>query len=172
MNCTQEIDSTNLPQGWSVTMCNSNGCLPYGVTSNTMTLAPNQQVTAKFTVHVGSNPGVGTFVGRFKVGSEIIAFSLTADASQVSAVTDAESDRFLSQNFPNPFKGTTTVRYSLDEPGGTMVVTDLMGRLVGQYPISHAEGQTTIGENLSNGVYQYALYQKGELKARRKMIVQ
>jgi len=81
----------------------------------------------------------------------------------------------LYQNFPNPFNPTTSILYSLNEPGFvTLKVVDILGKeiktLVSEYkPAGEHEAYFT-AENLSSGIYFYLLT-TGTHHEVKKMIV-
>ena len=82
----------------------------------------------------------------------------------------------LHTNTPNPFDGTTTVRYHL-APYSTdafIRVVTLEGAEVAAYHLEKAgDGQIVISsESLSNGIYFYELMVDGERVASHKMLVQ
>jgi len=81
----------------------------------------------------------------------------------------------LNQNYPNPFNPSTTIKYSLPEPGKvTFIIYDILGREVsrlvdeektaGTYEISWNAA------NLPSGVYFYTL-KAGKFVSTRKMIL-
>ena len=82
----------------------------------------------------------------------------------------------LAQNFPNPARETTTVAFTLADPGDVMLeVFDLSGRKVATV----AEGYRPAGENeamldtgkLAAGVYIYRLRAGDEVAAKRLAVV-
>ena len=82
----------------------------------------------------------------------------------------------LSQNFPNPFNPTTTIRYSIPRNSFvTLAVYDVLGRRVAQL-VAKEEGAgsydaTLDGTGLASGVYFYRLAADG-YTLTRKMILQ
>jgi centrosomal CEP192-like protein/type IX secretion system substrate protein len=82
----------------------------------------------------------------------------------------------LSQNGPNPFRPTTTIRFSVAEGGvATVVVYDVLGKVVAT-PFSGlvTPGQvytvTVDGKRLQSGVYWYRL-KSGNRTATKKMVL-
>jgi len=68
----------------------------------------------------------------------------------------------LSQNFPNPFNPTTTIKYSIKDPGFVKLeVYDILGRkvetLVNEEKVEGDYEANFNGRNLSSGVYIYRL---------------
>ena len=81
----------------------------------------------------------------------------------------------LSQNYPNPFNPSTTIQYSLKEPGETtLAVFDITGREVTRLVNSRQEaGAYTVNFNATNlpsGMYFYRL-QSGNYSQAAKMIL-
>ncbi|MEZ5197136.1 MAG: T9SS type A sorting domain-containing protein [Bacteroidales bacterium] len=82
----------------------------------------------------------------------------------------------VSQNYPNPFSGASTVFVMLDEPATlSFEVTNLMGQVVhriAEKPYSTGKVEFTIdGSELTSGVYFYTV-NSGDSKVTRKMIVE
>lgn len=79
---------------------------------------------------------------------------------------------FLSQNYPNPFVGITSVRYQLPaRANASIVIKDMTGRTIKQYTLPPgAKGSIEINtDELSGGVYSYSLISGGKIIATRKM---
>jgi hypothetical protein len=81
----------------------------------------------------------------------------------------------LSQNNPNPAKGTTRIGYSV--PSGAnraqLLLTDKLGRLVKTIPVAPAAAGTAVLNTslLSSGVYNYSLVVDGKTVETKKMVV-
>jgi hypothetical protein len=103
----------------------------------------------------------------------------TIDIGGATSVEDDDdllpTDFGLSQNFPNPFNPSTTIRYAVKERAQvTLVVYDLLGKQVatlvdevkspGSYDVSFS------GTDLANGVYVYKLTTP-DFAETRKMIL-
>ncbi len=93
---------------------------------------------------------------------------------------------FLSQNYPNPFNPSTTISYSINQPGFvTLKVYDILGNEVatlvseekqsGSYEVEFSAigGSASGGDayNLSSGIYFYRLT-SGNYSASKKLILQ
>jgi hypothetical protein len=94
----------------------------------------------------------------------------------VSAVLDGKEAFDLQQNFPNPYRGETIIRFTL--PQKTTVnlsIFDMNGRLV-KVLVSGSKDSGTHAVTLHSGVLTSGLYyyklQAGEFSALKKMIVQ
>ena len=88
---------------------------------------------------------------------------------------------WLSQNYPNPFKKTTTIRYYLNQPAGvTIKIYNIQGELVKSFSNKESisgglhdvtwDGKNANGRRVSSGVY---LCQLNTSKSRtvKKMLV-
>lgn len=86
-----------------------------------------------------------------------------------------EADGFsLSQNLPNPFSSTTTIRYAIPEKvkSAVLAVFDLNGKMLLQYNGLRGNAQLTInGGSLQPGMYIYSLLADGQEVLSRKMIL-
>jgi len=82
-------------------------------------------------------------------------------------VADIPEDFHLFQNFPNPFNPSTTIRYSIVEPGNVSIkIYDVLGRevktlvnelrTVGTYS-STWNGYNNFGNKVSSGIYFYRI---------------
>ncbi|OFY99769.1 MAG: hypothetical protein A3K10_07260 [Bacteroidetes bacterium RIFCSPLOWO2_12_FULL_31_6] len=78
----------------------------------------------------------------------------------------------LSQNFPNPFSISTTIKYNLEKPDGKLIITDIQGKKVAEYILSDNSGKILISEIFNPGIYLYSLYSSDKLISKNKMIVQ
>jgi hypothetical protein len=103
---------------------------------------------------------------------------LMGEPSIITSLKDdiAENiDYHLEQNYPNPFKNTTTIKFSIPEPQfvslkvfnilGTEIITLVNDELAkGKYEVSFD------GSNLSSGTYFYCL-QAGNYTESRKLVL-
>ena len=90
------------------------------------------------------------------------------------------SEFFLSQNYPNPFKEKTIIKYCVAYKSRVQIVVyDSKGKLIeklvdeekkpGTYEVSF---QSTVGNRqLANGIYSYSL-KAGDYKFEKKMTIQ
>ena len=86
----------------------------------------------------------------------------------------------LEQNYPNPFNPTTTIRYSLDEPGMmSLDIYNIKGQLVKSLYHGNAEagshsviwnGRDNSGKACASGVYFYKL-RTSKTSLVRKMLM-
>ncbi len=90
------------------------------------------------------------------------------------------SDFHLFQNFPNPFNPSTTIRYSIVEPGNVSIkIYDILGREIktfvnevkstGTYSFTWF-GDNNIGNRVSSGIYLYRM-ESGSFIETKKMIL-
>jgi len=81
----------------------------------------------------------------------------------------------LAQNYPNPFNSSTTIIYSMPEPGRVILkVYDLIGRevkiLVSKFVEAGTHSVNFDATNLPSGIYVYKL-QAGDLMETKKMLL-
>ena len=87
----------------------------------------------------------------------------------------------LSQNTPNPFNPSTTIRFSLSAPGNVdLRVVDMGGRVVrnlrrdyfesGQYGVAW-NGRDNSGTRVASGVYFAVLNEGGDLHTRKMVVL-
>ncbi len=95
--------------------------------------------------------------------------------SAQSATNITLSSASLDQNNPNPFTGTTTIRYNL--PAGfrtaQIVITDNSGKTIKQVQLNTA-GNGTVNidaSTLASGTYTYSLVSRWKVIENKKMIV-
>lgn len=102
--------------------------------------------------------------------------------SATNTATEAEIETALAslfQNYPNPFRESTTIAYRVEQPGPvTITVYDLLGRTIAtlvdaeQTPGKHQviwDGRSTAGQPLAAGTYFYLL-QVGETLSSKQAI--
>ncbi len=98
-------------------------------------------------------------------------------AEPVSNETVGVTSSFtLSQNYPNPVVGRTTIAYSLDEPGTVRLeVFDIQGRRVSALAEgTHAAGNHTVdfdAGGLPAGTYLYRLISPKGVQSRKMVVV-
>ncbi len=104
-----------------------------------------------------------------------IGFSVTYPNSSVGLDDFEKTGASLSQNYPNPFKGETTVKYTLINPAKNVSINiiDITGKEVYKTNADNQIGAHSIklGSHLAAGVYYYTLNIDGATSSK-KMIVQ
>lgn len=172
----QTISNTMTPAGWDVVLCTNNACFPYVPTSGSFgTVATGD--SAYFHLQCGFMGIAGTKQVRVRVyetsnpsNCDTITFLYHA-MTTIGFAENSEEERGLSQNYPNPFSGTTAILYDLGGESGQLVISDVTGKVISVYTLNSPNGQITIGGFLP-GIYFYALNNNEGLIARRTMIVQ
>ncbi len=80
----------------------------------------------------------------------------------------------LSQNYPNPFDGSTRIEFNLPYAGtARFVVTDALGRQVIERTAYYSSGRQTIAfsrDDLPAGIYYYSVEYRGK-RLMKKMVV-
>jgi hypothetical protein len=87
----------------------------------------------------------------------------------------------LHQNYPNPFNPTTTIRFSLAQPGGAeLSIYDLLGQRVAVLvqgmqeagpQVRQWDGRDEQGRELASGVYLCRLQAGGQVETRRLLLL-
>lgn len=102
-----------------------------------------------------------------------IGFKITVPTP--TSVKELEKNGFaLGQNEPNPFNGTSTVKYQLssDITVATLTVTDITGRIVSKQSIDGTKGNhSVVLSGYTSGVYYYTINLDGKTSTK-KMIVE
>lgn len=115
------------------------------------------------------------FVQAYGMENHLIEFLLTADAGY-TAIEKADNNVLsMTQNQPNPFTGTTTVAYTLDQSAN--VVLDVYN-VAGSKVMSLGQGNQAAGthtiqieaNDLQAGIYYYTLTADG-YSTTKKMVV-
>jgi hypothetical protein len=95
----------------------------------------------------------------------------TVGSKQLTAISSA----WIEQNVPNPFTGSTSIRYVLPKnyKQAKMIITDNTGKTVKQVNISDSStGAVTVSDaTLSPGIYFYSLVVDGKMIATKQMIL-
>jgi hypothetical protein len=80
----------------------------------------------------------------------------------------------LEANAPNPFNGTTIIRYHVPQEAyaARLVVTDMKGAVVKAVNLSKGDGQVSVNSNaLAAGTYTYTLWINDKKTESKKMVV-
>jgi hypothetical protein len=124
-----------------------------------------------------------SFVGNARSGVQIIESGFFADTLFRATLTAIGRDIAggipavfqLSQNFPNPFNPTTTIRYGLaHRVNVTLIIYNTLGQQVATLVNEDLEAgyhdMRFDGRNLASGVYFYRL-QAGDFVQTRKLLL-
>lgn len=123
----------------------------------------------------------GEFYGTLRLGPELLegkagtGLDMFVAKYAASSITSAEDRmsipglKISSSTFPNPFHGSTTIRYEIPSYGHVrLVVYDLLGRevevLVEELQSAGTHSVIFEGENLSSGRYIYRLEAGGQVQ--------
>lgn len=137
-------------------------------------LAPAADLkSAVFTAHAAGSARVRATVAGLAATTSGV---LTVNAASGVEVGDVPLRFELAQNYPNPFRGSTTIRFQMARPGRTrLTVFDVLGRAVTtlvsreESPGVHAVDWDASG--VQSGVYFYRLELNGEHQVRRMFIL-
>jgi len=174
VDINQAVISADLPDGWYITLCNPSGCFPEGTLSDSFVMEGEQSGEIDIVFHTNENDGTGTVVVRFENtadNSDFVEFTLIGTTPGVTAIAGVEKSVGLSQNYPNPFEGSTTIELFVEEYPSSLQITDLMGRKVATIPLTLGEQIISIGSGLSSGSYIYAVVSSGRILDARTMTV-
>lgn len=83
-------------------------------------------------------------------------------------------DNILYQNFPNPYKEQTVIRFRLSNniQSAAICIFDIQGKMIKKLPVSFGEESVTInGYELGEGLYLYSLVVNGQEIDTKKMII-
>jgi hypothetical protein len=172
----QTIANTMTPVGWDVVLCTNNACFPYVPVSGTLGAVASGD-SAYFHVQCGFMGIAGTNQIRVRIyetNNPSNADTITIVYHALVTIGFADNSTVtenLSQNYPNPFSGITTIAYDLHGANGDLMITDLTGKVVSVYPLNIPKGQISIG-NLLPGTYFYMLRSEDGILAQRIMVVQ
>ena len=74
--------------------------------------------------------------------------------------------------YPNPsFNSSITINYSMNSPKGTIIITDLPGKLINTYELTNEKGEIMLNEKLSSGFYICTFYKQGQPISKKKIII-
>jgi Chaperone of endosialidase/Secretion system C-terminal sorting domain len=127
-------------------------------------------VTASNARAEGAPQDVQTLVSSLEARIRDLEQKLAA----TKGINEAPAGYTLTQNTPNPFTSTTTIRYTLpaDVRNATLAIFDMSGRLQQQYNNLNGSSQVLVnGGSLQPGMYTYALLVKGQEVMSKKMIL-
>ena len=88
--------------------------------------------------------------------------------------TNELATAFLYQNNPNPFKETTTIRFSLEDNVKTasVCIFDMTGKTLKKLPISSGTDSVSIGgHELGEGMFLYSLIVNGQVIDTKRMVI-
>ena len=100
----------------------------------------------------------------------------TSELAQSTVNSSSGTKLILSQNFPNPFKTSTSINYYILQPCiATLRIYDLSGRIVWSNSIKHLQvgnySFTVNANSLSPGIYNYTLQEGSYISGSMKMAV-
>lgn len=102
----------------------------------------------------------------------------SSNATLPTLDNDAASISFegvsLRQNRPNPFRGETTIEYTIptEMTNAQLVIYDLNGKAISNTVLASGNGQMKVSAtDFSAGVYFYTIESNGQTVARQKMVV-
>lgn len=97
-----------------------------------------------------------------------------ANSNNGTNVGNVEPKGILFQNNPNPFNGSTDIRYSIPQEytRATVMIFDMNGRKIKAISLQGAEGLLTVtADEMAEGMYLYSLVVDGQAVATKRMVV-
>ncbi len=155
---------------------NENWIRIYGTSVGWEYASAVQQTSDSGYVVAGQTDSYGT--GRYDIW--ILKLDENGNGPGPDGIPDPDNNYFkefsLSQNTPNPFNQSTTIRFHLPKPDfATLTVYDILGREIemivsGQHPAGEFRVEWT-AKDLSSGIYFYRL-QAGQFIQTKKLVLQ
>ncbi|GAA5522367.1 hypothetical protein Asal01_02326 [Fodinibius salicampi] len=135
------------------------------VASGPYTLGPNAEVTIGFLYAFGENPE--ELRSQINAGRQQKPFEISPPGEAVAESTPTSINLF--QNYPNPFKSETNIRFDLENTTRvTLTIYDVLGRKVRVLTDTELETGTHFitfdAENLSSGVYFARLHTQNSIQ--------
>lgn len=98
--------------------------------------------------------------------NEILSFSGSISVSESGNIT-------LHQNYPNPAKGSTIIKYTIPVgEKGVFKLYNMTGTVIQSIELNSSENSVRLSvDNLSDGIYLYSLETSSGEKITRKMTV-
>ena len=142
------------------------------------TLDPNFETLAVYDLDGDEAPEL---IGRGVQDSTVQVWGSPNTPTGISDRDLAVAGFQLQQNYPNPFNPSTTIRYSLENPGRIeMTIFDTLGRQVralinehkpaGEYAIAW-DGRNDAGMRVTSGAYFYQIKAGGRQQTRRMILL-
>lgn len=146
----------------------------------TLKLEPGQLVTdIQISFYSGLSPGMS--ISRYLVAnkyspSEAIEFDLNFTVEEPELRRSIYTSRFITMHdvYPNPAVESAQIDYKIHEtkPTYTVIVRNLLGNIVSEYPLDPAEVKLKMRtEDLNTGIYFFSLYIDNESVMTHKMMV-
>lgn len=155
---------------------NANNCASiYGTPTAAGTYSLVLEVTAFANGPAMSCPASPVVSGGTAISTQtLMYYHITISAP--AGVQELGNDKMsLYQNVPNPFSGTTEIKFYVeDESEATVTVYNTLGDIVNQQSITTVIGENKININandLSSGTYIYSLRYKNAVTTKRMLII-
>lgn len=140
-------------------------------------ISPISDESIYFTYQADNTPGYATQgISTEEINIRIMSVLKADIISGVSKNNSIISDGKVSQNYPNPFIGSTTVYVMLDKPASlSLEVTNVIGQVVYSVPQKqYAAGKVELtihAAGIDSGIYFYTV-RSGETTVTKKMMVE
>jgi hypothetical protein len=146
----------------------------------TLKLEPGQLVTdIQISFYSGLSPGLSTssyVVANKYSPSEAIEFDLNFAVEEPELRRSIYTSRLITMHdvYPNPAVESAQIDYKIHEtkPSYTVIVRNLLGNIVSEYPLDPAEVKLKMRtEDLNTGIYFFSLYIDNVSVMTHKMMV-
>jgi hypothetical protein len=170
------ITNTMQSNGWFISLCTHDVCMPNIPTSgNFGYLVNGQQGYFKLDAQFNGISGTGELSYKiYEDGNPSNADNVTFiyHVSASTGINDLSNSNLLFQNYPNPFNNQTNIPYQLSSNNGKIEIFDVNGKKIDTIYLHASKGILIYKNALAKGVYYYALYDNDKLISTKKMIVQ
>ena len=179
----------NMPAGWSMSVCNPVTCFMPNF-NTPIVLEPGEVEQIHIVVNVTSANGFNfNFLIRDGDLTEPISLDFTFRTADFSEASDDEimnENPVLSQNYPNPFRTSTTISFQFSNEQNqqyeqkTVSIYNIKGQKVKQLGIKNYElginkiiwnGKDESGHFVEPGIYFYKLSEGNEQTVKKMLLI-
>ncbi len=154
------VESDDIAAGWEYSICDPATCHSIGVSSASFDL-PISPVNRMMNIHYfpHSNYGQSTVTVKLWQDQYPNEFTLLKWTGIISTLGLEEQNNYSIYAISTP--GTNSIEFVYELPNNESLyhldLHDMNGKLIATTPVNNVSSQTSIGENLSSGIYIYKL---------------
>jgi len=141
-------------------------------------ILPNETNTLDFSCHYDprGKTGISEFRYVFYIENnplDSVCFRMKFKHPANIGINEINNLHVFTNAFPNPANNMVTIKYNADiNENNTIVITDLLGKVIQSYPLSGNNGIVTINTaELSNGIYLYSFVADNKSILTKKLII-